>query len=362
MRKLLQQLLSGFVIRMANKYASRPNRERIHEALTTLFKSILQEPGKKGCHHFFTEANNLVIFSDQHKGARNFADDFATNEQNYLVALAYYNTHQYHLICLGDSEELWENQLGAVKKHNKRTFEAEKLFLQRNSFTKVFGNHDLYWDNDPLATYQLKKIYGQTLKVYEGVILETAVNQRPLQIFLTHGHQGDLQSDGNWFSKWFVSRIWAPFQAYLRINPNTPANNNQLKSKHNQLMYEWAAAQEAVLITGHTHQPVFNSLTHLEKLYHQLNAAVAQKDLAAQNRLKEQMLREKINYGTTIPTFSALKPNYFNTGCCCFNDGDITGLEICEGKIKLIKWEYQNGIPTRVVLEEASLKELRRNV
>ena len=47
---------------------------------------------------------------------------------------------------------------------------------------------------------------------------------------MTHGHQGDLQSDGNWFSKWFVSDIWGPFQSYLRINPNTPANNDQLKT------------------------------------------------------------------------------------------------------------------------------------
>jgi hypothetical protein len=33
---------------------------------------------------------------------------------------------------------------------------------------------------------------------------------------MTHGHQGDLQSDGNWFSKWFVSSIWGPLQGYLR--------------------------------------------------------------------------------------------------------------------------------------------------
>lgn len=347
---------------MANKYASRPSRERIHKALTELFDIILKEPGRKGLHLSFTEKDSFVIFSDQHKGARNFADDFATNERNYLSALAYYNANNYHLICLGDSEELWENQLGAVKKHNRETFQAEAQFLIRGKFTKIFGNHDLYWDNDPLAGYELKKIYGQDVKVYEGLVLETIVNARPLQLFLTHGHQGDLQSDGNWFSKWFVSRIWAPFQAYLRINSNTPANNNQLKSLHNQMMYEWAAAQATVLITGHTHQPVFNSLTHLEKLLDQLNAAIIQKDVPAQQKLKEQMDREQIVYGTTIPVFKSLQPNYFNTGCCCFNDGDITGIEICEGKIKLIKWSYQKEIPTRSVLEESSLSTLQRKV
>jgi predicted phosphodiesterase len=362
MRKLLQKLLGAFVIRMANKYASRPNRERIHEALNKLFKSITEQPGKKGLVINFTEKDNFIIFSDQHKGARDFADDFTTNEKNYLAALAYYNSNNYQLICLGDSEELWENTLEAVKKHNKLTFEAEKLFLHRNSFVKVFGNHDLYWDNDPLASFQLERIYGQKVKIYEGLILTTTIDEKPLQLFLTHGHQGDLQSDGNWFSKWFVSTIWAPFQAYLRINPNTPAYNNQFKSAHNQLMYEWAAEQEAVLITGHTHQPVFNSLTHLERMYIELNEAISKNDEAAQGRIKQQMEIEKIVYGTEIPTFKAMQPNYFNSGCCCFNDGDITGLEICRGKIKLIKWQYQDKVPNRLVLEEASLKDLRRKV
>lgn len=31
-------------------------------------------------------------------------------------------------------------------------------------------------------------------------------------------------------------------------------------------------------------------------------------------------------------------PSYFNTGCCRFEDGDITGIELAEGEIRLIKW------------------------
>ncbi len=362
MRKLLQKLLGRFVIRMANKYASRPDRSRIHEALTKLFSLIIKQPSKKGLVVNFTNDDNFIILSDQHKGARDFADDFTTNEKNYLAALAYYNANQYQLICLGDSEELWENTVEAIKKNNQATFEAEKLFLQRSAFIKIFGNHDLYWDNDPLAGFQLERIYGQPVKIYEGLILSTLIDSKPFDIFLTHGHQGDLQSDGNWFSKWFVSTVWAPFQAYLRINPNTPAYNNQFKSAHNQLMYEWAAEQESVLITGHTHQPVFNSLTHLERIYIKLNEAIANKDIAAQEKLKQQLEIEQIVYGSEVPTFKAMQPNYFNSGCCCFNDGDITGLEICGGMIKLIKWEYHNEVPTRTVLEEASLKDLRRKV
>ncbi|RYD76002.1 MAG: metallophosphoesterase, partial [Sphingobacteriales bacterium] len=53
------------------------------------------------------------------------------------------------------------------------------------------------------------------------------------------------------------------------------------------------------------------------------------------------------------------RSGYFNSGCCCFNDGDITGIEIESGQIRLIKWSYQkSGHPQRYVLEEMSLKNL----
>jgi hypothetical protein len=31
-------------------------------------------------------------------------------------------------------------------------------------------------------------------------------------------------------------------------------------------------------------------------------------------------------------------PCYFNTGCCSFGDGDITGIEIADGEIRLVRW------------------------
>ena len=193
---------------------------------------------------------------------------FAKSEKNYLAALDHYNKEGYTYINLGDSEELWENLFFTIKRHNKNTFEAEKKFLNRGAFVKIFGNHDLYWDNDPLAAVSLMQIYDESIPIYEGVILQGNINDKLLSIFMTHGHQGDLQSDGNWFSKWFVSNIWGPIQAFVAVNPNTPANNQQLKTDHNRLMYEWSSKRkDTILITGHTHQPVFRSFTELETIY-----------------------------------------------------------------------------------------------
>lgn len=359
MRKLLQRLLGNWVIRMSNKFGSRPDKKRIHDALNKLYKVIKSNPGNRGFTIEIQEGDKFIILSDQHKGARDYADDFSLAERNYLKALAYYNDQLFHYINLGDSEELWENLLESVIKHNKQTFESEKAFLARKAFTKIFGNHDLYWDNDPLASFNLNRIYGEKVSIYEGVILKIPIGDEHLDIFLTHGHQGDLQSDGNWFSKWFVSTIWAPLQSYLQINPNTPAYDDQLKSAHNTLMYGWVAKQKNIaLITGHTHQPVFASLTYLERIYIKLNEA-KKKDDKQEIEFLNAELRKRIKEGDKAPRFKKYKANYFNSGCCCFNDGDITGIEIESGVIRLIKWSYhRNGNSERVILEEMKLKDL----
>ncbi len=356
MRTLLQKLLRRPVLYLAEKFASNPDAARIYDALTQLRKEIREDPGKKGV---VLNADNgehrFIVFSDQHKGAKNGADDFARAEINYLAALDYYDGLGFHYIALGDCEELWENSLEEVKKHNKPSFEREKKFIDRNAFIKIFGNHDLYWDNDPFAGFELKRIYGQKIPIYEGVIIKTEVNNKPFEIFLTHGHQGDKVSDGNALSKFFIARIWAPLQSYLRINPNTPAYDDHLKTAHNKIMYEWSARQpDLILITGHTHQPVFESLTFLERLFRSLGQATLDKN----TKLIEQ-LQQQINIhhwpGNLVPDFKGFQPSYFNSGCCCFNDGDITGLEIENGLIRLVKWKNENDNRKRVVLEEIAL-------
>lgn len=359
MRKLLQKLFSPLVIRLANKYASRPETDRVHKALSALYEDIQKRPGKRGQLIKLDTAHRIILFSDQHKGNRSHQDDFTLSEQNYLAALNYYNEQNFLLCSMGDSEELWKNMLHEVVKYNKENFAAEKRFLDRNAYIKLFGNHDLYWDNDPLAGFTLEKIYGQKIRVYEGIIFEVRVNEQQLNLLITHGHQGDLQSDGNWFSKWFVSNIWGPIQSFLRINPNTPAYDNQLKSEHNQIMYEWTAKQNNLaLVTGHTHQPVFNSLTHLERTYIRIDEAKKKNDKATVQKLEAELLAGKIS-GNTSPRLEYSKNTYFNTGCCCFNDGDITGIELEDGNIRLIEWKKDaNNVPQRIVLEETGLENL----
>lgn len=398
MRKLLRIILLKPVLWLASKFSSRPKRERVFKALTELYHHIINHPGKKGIViPFELNAGKFIIFSDQHKGRRNGADDFKDAALNYVAALDFYDNNNFCFINLGDSEELWENNIWQVKRKNKDNFEAEKKFLKKNNYLKIFGNHDLFWDNDPLAGWHLKSIYDKKVKVYEGIVLQTTVHRQQatadnsvpegnihatgkqeallttshsplpaetpakaaLTIFLTHGHQGDAQSDGNWFSKFFVSKIWAPLQALLRINPNTPAYDAEKKTLHNSMMYEWSSEQkELLLVTGHTHQPVFASLTHLEKLYKQFQIAKQCNNDLTMREIKVEIAKREKEFSAVAIDYMNMKPSYFNTGCCCFCDGDITGIEIADGTIRLIKWSMKESKSERKVLDEMKLEEI----
>jgi predicted phosphodiesterase len=360
MRKLISFILLKPVLWFTNKFSSKPIPSRIFNSLSRLKREIEKYPGKKGC-VLPLDLNNsrFIIFSDQHKGAKNGADDFMVSESNYLAALDYYNAENFFLINLGDNEELWENSWSAVKKNNLPSFDKEKLFVERKAFVKVFGNHDLAWSINPLTGLEMEKIYGQKIKVYEGVILQIPLKKDHFTIFLTHGHQGDAKSDGNWFSKFFIANVWARLQAYLKINPNTPAYSTTKKTLHNRMMYEWSAKRKnLILITGHTHQPVFESLTELERLYSKLLKAERAKDQQLIEELQTKIKKVEPKFTSVSRDYYKMRSSYFNTGCCCFIDGDITGIEIAGGWIRLIKWETVNQKTERIVLEEKQLVEL----
>ena len=124
-------------------------------------------------------------------------------------------------------------------------------------------------------------------------------------------------------------------------------------------MYEWSKEQKnLLLITGHTHQPVFESLTHIERLYRQLLMAQAAAEEKLVKEIQKEIEKRKFEYNSISSDYLSLKPVYFNAGCCCYNDGDITGIEIEDGCLRLVKWAANEGLPKRHALEEEKLEIL----
>lgn len=357
MKKFLQWLFRKPVAWLAEKVSSSPDKEAVFASLSKLQEDIVKKKGSNGIVLPFNIDNSkFIIFSDQHKGGRDLADDFAQAEINYRTALQYYYNEGFTFINIGDCEELWENTPKVAIEKNRLALLEEARFLQQDRYYRIFGNHDLEWNYLIQKNQYLKPIFGDKLKVYEGLLLKTTYNHQEYAVFLAHGHQGDKKSDGNPFSKWVVAAIWTPIQRFLEVSINTTADSFDLVDRHNIVMYEWSATQKnLIFISGHTHKPVFASLDHIDRLTKQLEKAIAAGDEARGKEIAGEIEKRKLEYAGKKFVKTMAHPSYFNSGCCCFNDGDITGIEIAEGFIRLIKWETDDKGPVRKVLEESPL-------
>ena len=337
MRKFLKKILGPLLTKLASN-AEDPDKQEVFKSLSRLLETINEKDSSNGITiNADFSLDKFIIFSDHHKGNKDHGDDFASNEKNYLVALDYYYSNKFSYINLGDSEELWKYKPEQVISKNATSLQAESRFHAIEKYYKTFGNHDLIWKNKLDVDMWFKGIFKLPLPVFEGLILKTNINNKSLSIFLTHGHQGDKLSDNNSLSTWLVSHIWQPFQRYLELNVNTPAKDFVLRDRHNIMMYEWSSTQKnLLLITGHTHKPVFASGLYSNH---------------PSNNIPVQQITEETKRSEIIPS-------YFNSGCCCYNDSDITGIEIADSKISLIKWHWVNNTSERVVLEEITLTKL----
>jgi len=150
----------------------------------------------------------------------------------------------------------------------------------------------------------------------------------------------------------------------------TPAVDWKLRGAHDKAMFEWASAhpESPVLIAGHTHRPVFGASrpepetdrdsSEVEEELRQSEASGDGGEAAARLRAELEWARaEEYRVHKQAPE-SFTRPSYFNTGCCSFGDGDITGLEIAEGEIRLVRWPDRDGRPAPLILAREKLTDI----
>ena len=308
------------------------------------------------------EDSKYVVFSDHHRGGRNRADDFQPAEENYLNALNHYYDNDWNLILLGDMDELWEEKPATVVSKYSDVLEREALFAP-DRLIRVFGNHDRQWGSRRYHDRYLKEYFPENPAV-EGIIFTYSDDDiSNARIFLTHGHQGTFGSDAIAPLSRFIVRVFYRQFQKLTGKGRTPSTNECLRGEHDTKMYEWAYKRhKLILIAGHTHRPVWSSRTHLEKLTDNLMDLVSlpQSERPADYETQLADLKAQVKKRKTIdpPCNDTIKtaPCYFNTGCCRFEDGDITGIEIDGGDIRLMKWDSDT--KERIILEQSTLRAI----
>ena len=338
----------------------REYRERVRKGLDSTF----DDPDTTQA-DLAVDRDRVVIFSDHHRGSRDGADDFWRCESSYRAALGYYLELGYRLFLLGDVEELWENDPEDPLADYRSTLELEAEFHSQRRLERFWGNHDDLWRHEDQVKKHLHPRFPG-LVVREALKLHlTDGGQRFGQLFLVHGHQGTLDSDRfSTFSRLPVRYLWRPLQRRFKIASTTPSRDFKLRALHDDAMFHWAfdrwEQRKTILIAGHTHRPVFS--TPETKPQRPVDAVAAElrkarEDGAPADRIAE--LRAELEFLRTPPFGDPPKempvPCYFNTGCCSFGDGDVTGLELSDGEIRLVRWLNDEYEPKRKQLADPRL-------
>jgi len=315
------------------------------------------------------DSARLVIFSDLHKGDRDPADDFRHSERAYQAALGYYLEQGHTLLTLGDVEELWKFGPGEVLKAYSQSLELEGEFHRKGRYLRFWGNHDDLWRYPDAVSKKLDRFYSG-IKVREALKLRVMGAGEELGlIFIVHGHQGTLESERfAWFSKLVVRYLWRPLQRRIGATATTPATDWNLRQRHEAAMFTWAKSHPSkpLMIAGHTHRPIFGTsrppkpeirpVEEIERDLQEARAHPENRDRIADLRAELEWTEADARRGP--PPIPIEPPCYFNTGCCCFPDGDVTGLEIVQGKIRLVRWPSDDEKPEVKVLVEDDLRNV----
>ncbi|CAL2089467.1 metallophosphoesterase [Tenacibaculum sp. 190524A02b] len=261
--------------------------------ITRAFKNAKRLP--------LSSESKYILFSDCHRGDNSFADDFSHNRKIYHYAMSYYLEKEFTYIELGDGDELWENSFKAIFNANKDIYLLLKKFHEKGKLHFIWGNHDMDYRNPKNIEKNLHYYYDTSddkeKELMIGASFSEAIRleqEDGRSIFLLHGHQADWFNYLFWrFSAFLVRVLWRPLQIIGIKDPTSPAQNYRGLIKVERRLEKWIKENNnQMIVTGHTHRPRF----------------------PAENELP-----------------------HFNDGSCV-HPRCITGLEIEDNKITLIKW------------------------
>ena len=252
----------------------------------------------------FDDSSKFILFSDCHRGDNSFADDFANNRNIYYHALKHYYLEGFQYCELGDGDELWENlHFESIFEAHKNVYKLLRQFHIENRLHMIWGNHDMVY-KDPkyvdkhLSSY-FEPIDEKDKELFEGITYHEAIilkhSETAQEVLLTHGHQADWWNYVFWrWGRFLVRVLWKPLQVWGIADPTSPAKNYTELRKVERRLKKWILANNLLMtVVGHTHRPRFPEPGE-------------------------------------IPLF--------NDGSCV-HPRSITGIEIDQGKISLIKWQ-----------------------
>jgi len=307
-----------------------PKIKLIYQQLDELYESSEKVSCNKG--------SRFVIFSDLHMGDGSTKDDFRQNAEIFKVSVKdYYMKNDFKVILNGDVEELQRFALPKIKNRWKEIYDIFRALHGRGRLFKIIGNHDL--------ALCLPKQNDSEFQVRHSITLES--KHGDLLIF--HGHQASMTYKR-------LNRLVGYTLRYLanplRIRNYSVSHDSRKQYTIEKRVYHHASFRKRVSIIGHTHRPLFESLTKAERLkfrIEQLCRKYARSKDESKKSIKKVIKSHKkelrkifasqqaINFHSNIYHSIFHIPCLFNSGCVIGKRG-MTCLEIEDSKIALVHW------------------------
>ncbi len=310
----------------------KKKEEKLYQTLSGL---LVEAP-----HLTITDQDKIVVFSDLHMGNGGPHDDFLPNSNFFKYLLEqYYLQNQYQLILNGDIEELQKFSLRSITRKWRDLYHLFNEFEKKGAFYKLVGNHDAELFS---KKHNIKKPLYHSLKLNYG----------RHQIVIFHGHQASLFMERfHFFCTIALRYIISP----IGIKNYSVSHNSNVKFNTEKRVYDFARKHKVVSLIGHTHRPLFESLSKIEYLKFKIEQycrdySHGEKDDATREKIAAkikkfnaelQYLSQKKNKrnGSRSSLYNSdlMVPCIFNSGCAIGKTG-ITAIEIAGGKISLIHW------------------------
>lgn len=282
--------------------------------------------------------HRLVIFSDLHLGDGGSSDDFKKNGDLFLAAMRrYYLEKEFTLVLNGDIEELARFRLKSITARWAEVYRVWGEFAARGSLVKLVGNHDLGLLRRGRRDLPFPVV--ESLKIRLGGKL----------LFVMHGHQ---TSNLNWAFQTFGILFLRWLLRPLGVGNYTVARSSRRRFSVEKRMYGFAREKKIMALIGHTHRPLFESLSRLESLKFEIEnlcrryprAAAAAKPGLEQRlaRLKVEFVKlqrkdRRVRSAENLYHDGPLLPCLFNSGCGIGRHG-VTGIEVVNGRAALVYW------------------------
>ena len=289
-------------------------------------------------HRALGPGDRFLIVSDLHLGNGGSRDDFRRNASLFEAVLRdYYLPRGHRLVLNGDIEELQRFPLPDVRRAWGGLYALFAEFRRGPGLDKIFGNHDfaLSLRGDPYPAEEL----------LEGLCL-TSGEQR---LFVFHGHQASL------FQERFMSLSALALRYVatpLGFRSYSTSHDSRKQIRLERRVYTFASGGKLICLIGHTHRPLFESLSKIDALRYrieQLCREYAEAAPASRAALEEEIRRSKqelerlyevkgeIPHTTSLYNSKFLIPCLFNSGSVVGRRG-FTALEIDGGTISLVYW------------------------